>query len=1007
MARRWPGGKMPAGAKGEVLGEGGLDVLRVWCGPIGEGGRSRLLAELRDRMAEGRGEEWLYVAATPTLHRELERRLWAEPGLSGYSEVRLYLMDGLAEKLLSEEGYARGEVGASAREVALERILLRLKAQGRLSYFSPIAHFPGVARALGALISEWKRAGVAPERWERALRELAENTRISEHWRSPAVQNRLGDLAAIYREYARCLEERGLWEKEDRLNYLVERLRRGGLRALAGVRRVVLDGFYDFTPAQSALLRALEEAGLEVILNLPLTREEARGYEPLQRSLAGLEVRWEEVACPRGESMGPEVAVLRAVDPRAEARAISLQIKALLTDGEVRRPEEVAVVAREEAERQRIARALRAAGLPCALDVEVPLTALPLVARSWEALREGAGGRWEKAPPAEWAARLEEHLSRLSLPSLTAGSAALRELLAREKLREVVRQVLQGFALAGEEGEALPGEQFLAAVQRGAARQRVLLSPGDPGGVRILEPGEMRGLSLAAVFLSGMQEGNYPRHFHPDWLLNDSERRELRRVGLMLEDEAERMQKEELLLRHLAEQAGRWLFLSYSSRDEQGQPVLPSLYLGELSGGVEREPLQVEEWPLNARELRAFALAGRWRTGAEAAPGLFSLLMQREGEIISALLWRIKADEERWGGSYGPYDGLLSRPEVQERLRDAFGPGHSFTPTQLDSFVRCPFSFFCREVLGLEPAEEEGEEVAPADLGHLYHRILARFLRPFCGRPLNPEAWPHYWSALQEAIEQECQRYEEEAEKKGRAPSGGFWSLQKRRLVRALERWLRCELEAVRDSSWYPAYLELAFGLSPGAEEDPHSKLEPLRLGAGGAEAVVRGRIDRIDLDDRGNCAVYDYKSGFTPTYRELQELQDLQLPLYLLAVERVLFPGTVVGGSYYRLGRECRRSPGLWREQSDRPGGNRRKDGVVGEEKWGEFLARVEERALECVRSIRKGDFRIQPSRSAEQCLRRCPYRPVCRYDRWRLAEKVGGGFPEGAAESRGESWE
>ncbi|MDI3280092.1 MAG: PD-(D/E)XK nuclease family protein [Bacillota bacterium] len=977
-------------------------MLQVWCSVAGEGGRCRLLAELRAQMAEGRGEEWLYVAATPALHRELERRLWAGPGLFGCGESRLYLMDGLAEKLLSEEGYARSEVGASAREVALERILLRLKAGGRLYYLSPIAHLPGVARALGALISEWKRAGIDPQRWEKALRDLAGSAGVGQHWRSPAVQARLADLAAIYREYARCLEERGLWEKEDRLNYLVGRLRRGGFRSLAGVRRVVLDGFYDFTPAQSALLGALEEAGLEVVLNLPLRGEEARRYEPLRRSLAGLEVRWEEVARPPGGEPGqPEVAVLRAADPQAEARAISLRIKALLLDGKVEGPEEVAVVAREEAERQRIAQALRAAGIPCALDVETPLTALPLVAGSLEALREEAGSRWEKATPVEWAARLEERLNRLPLPPLTAGSAALRELLARERLREVLRQVVQGFALAGEEEEALPLAQFLAAVQRGAARQRVLLRPGDRGGVRVLEPGEVRGLGLAAVFLSGMREGNYPRHFHPDWLLSDSERRELRRAGLLLEDEAERRQKEELLLRHLAEQARRWLFLSYPGRDEQGQPVLPSLYLWELGGRAEPEPEppQAEEWPLNARELRAFALAGWWKTGAEAAPpGLFSLLLRKEGESLSALLWRIKADEERWGSSYGPYDGLLSRPEAKERLRAAFGPGRCFTPTQLDGFVRCPFGFFCREVLGLEPAEEEGEEAAPADLGYLYHRILARFLRPYCGRPLNPEAWQEYRAALQEAIEQECRQYEEEAKGRGRALSGGFWSLQKRRLVRTLERWLRCELEAARSSPWYPAYLEIAFGLPPGPEGDPRSQPEPLHLKAGGEEVVVRGRIDRIDLDGRGNCAVYDYKSGSTPTYGELRAGRDLQLPLYLLAVERVLLPGRAAGGSYYRLGRECRRSPGLWREESGRPGGGRRKDGVVGEREWEELLARVEEQALECVRLIRGGEFRVRPGRSAEQCRGRCPYRPVCRYDRWRLAEKE-----EGASTGRG----
>ena len=88
---------------------------------------------------------------------------------------------------------------------------------------------------------------------------------------------------------------------------------------------------------------------------------------------------------------------------------------------------------------------------------------------------------------------------------------------------------------------------------------------------------------------------------------------------------------------------------------------------------------------------------------------------------------------------------------------------------------------------------------------------------------------------------------------------------------------------------------EWSFGDVVREGADPRSTEEPLHIDLpGGAQLSVRGRVDRVDAaKDRPDAAVVDYKSGRPKTraqlVRELGEGRHLQLPLYALAVERLL----------------------------------------------------------------------------------------------------------------------
>jgi len=132
--------------------------------------------------------------------------------------------------------------------------------------------------------------------------------------------------------------------------------------------------------------------------------------------------------------------------------------------------------------------------------------------------------------------------------------------------------------------------------------------------------------------------------------------------------------------------------------------------------------------------------------------------------------------------------------------------------------------------------------------------------------------------------------------------------------LRAIEADLRryLEHEAAGGCEWRPYGLEVRFGF---AADQEIPSLPPLELGDGHDRVLVRGMIDRVDVDDGGSALVRDYKSGATrqqyPAARWSAERR-LQVALYMLVV-RELIGLEPVGGFYQPLRGDDLRARGMF----------------------------------------------------------------------------------------------
>ena len=184
------------------------------------------------------------------------------------------------------------------------------------------------------------------------------------------------------------------------------------------------------------------------------------------------------------------------------------------------------------------------------------------------------------------------------------------------------------------------------------------------------------------------------------------------------------------------------------------------------------------------------------------------------------------------------------------------------------------------------------------------------------------------------------------------------------------------------DSSLVPSLFEYSFGMGATESDDPASSPEPVELVSpdGERKVFIRGRIDRIDLAPDGNFLIYDYKSGSQhPKAKDIEDGTALQLPLYLLAFEKITC-NHGIGGGYYTIRREVDRSVVLAdataRElMTSRPRVSKDFDGMIRHSQDCTFAY---------IDGIRNGRF---PLTREEECPNQyCDFKRICSFDPYRV---------------------
>ncbi len=240
----------------------------------------------------------------------------------------------------------------------------------------------------------------------------------------------------------------------------------------------------------------------------------------------------------------------------------------------------------------------------------------------------------------------------------------------------------------------------------------------------------------------------------------------------------------------------------------------------------------------------------------------------------------------------------------------------------------------------------------------------------------------------EELIEEIDRAVEEYADRAPSRATAELWRLEGLRLKRAAKRY-RGHWNEFR-KPWReknvtpkPFQFEADFGV-PGEDV-----AEALVISVGGIDVRIGGRIDRVDvtdLDGTHGFWVIDYKTGRASNFQsaQVERFEKLQLPLYALAVERVLFKGSKARplGLAYWLVTDIGPKGML-------PSGKRALlSWLTDAGKWEQFRTQLEMWVATLVRHIRAGDFPLSPR--SEHCTDTCAFGPVCRIAQSRNTGKL-----------------
>jgi ATP-dependent helicase/DNAse subunit B len=447
---------------------------QIWLAPILSNNRRRLIERCADMLAAGASDGFLYLTASrPLLEVVTAGLLDGERNRGVWGTLPVFLFRGFVRHLLATAVVEETNLPVAPRisidrdEFPLKRSLIsqvmsRLLAEGKLKALAPIAHREGCVNSIATLVGEIQRAAKSPTEFasivEARARDFDERERVEDQF-AQTVPRQIDfdrEIGLIYSAYQAALDRFHLTEDDaDQLRAL--ELLRGEINGsrvnapwLARVKLLVLDGFFDFTPAQGEMLRFLIPSIPEVIVNsnrdasnpeifrpfaatidqldaiasfekhieteaLPVADDlaplRAGLFNPTsERSLADivtrggyggppLQVNRLETADPSFRSgSAPHITLLECSNRQTEIRAIAKRIKRLvLVDGYALA--DIALVVRELASyAEVIARVFEEEAMPCSLERRAQLGDVPAVRAAVklfelliERAREGGG----------------------------------------------------------------------------------------------------------------------------------------------------------------------------------------------------------------------------------------------------------------------------------------------------------------------------------------------------------------------------------------------------------------------------------------------------------------------------------------------------------------------------------------------------------------------------------------------------------------------------------------
>ena len=501
---------------------------------------------------------------------------------------------------------------------------------------------------------------------------------------------------------------------------------------------------------------------------------------------------------------------------------------------------------------------------------------------------------------------------KVKLPEKIADLTVLQTEQGRPDLAEETAQIWgKVIGIFDQRSERMGEQKFRAAAFRdlfeaGISQVEIGILPPTKDGLMMGTMQRTRTGEMKALVVIGANEGVLPNEKPGSGLFGSDEKNLFKENGIELckVDDVRFLEERMGIYRNLSKPRER-LWISYSLSDDEGGPARPSGVFTKLAGlfgdtPVARDALNrqtdaelVGAGPAGLRHLTEALQAAC--EGKPLAPHWHEALTwfkQNKPEALEPIRAGI-AFTNKQEDLGREMTAALYMGNIESTREEALEPSPelSLSPSRLERYARCPFSHFVQ--YGLKPEERRIFEIAPREIGDIYHECLMEMSRHLTARGIAITDPASPWMTISR---EECRTFVEDviAKKSGTyregiLEAGNEEKYRGRRITDICEKVCWAVIEQVRAGEILRSSFEAPFGRG--------RRIPPIPVNLGeGRTAYIEGKIDRVDYLPGERVKIIDYKTGNENfSVAEAEAGYRLQLMLYLEAsLERRMKPAGV-----------------------------------------------------------------------------------------------------------------
>lgn len=398
-----------------------------------------------------------------------------------------------------------------------------------------------------------------------------------------------------------------------------------------------------------------------------------------------------------------------------------------------------------------------------------------------------------------------------------------------------------------------------------------------------------RSHKVRAVFIIGINDGEFPSIYKDEGFFNDKDREYLKAQGFDLANGSlENLYEENFNIYKAFTIAEEKLFLSYASSDNEGRTLRPSILITKLKkiypNLQERSDIITQEKEIitaNNTFDNLIEKLNSYQEGEEIEDIWFDVLEYYGNNP----LWKGRLQKSLEGIKYTNVPEKI-KPEFIKKL---YGETLHTTISRLERYRSCPFSFYLE--YGLKLKEKKSLKLQPIDTGSFMHEVIDEFFEEVSTKKISIKDLDK--AEIEKIVKQIIE------EKLNLKANYIFKSIPKfmvltNRLCRLVTLSIVYIVQGLQTTDFEVVGNEIEF--KNGKE------YKPIEITTeDGRKVEITGKIDRIDLakDETGKyIRIIDYKSSAKDiNLNEVLAGLQLQLITYLDAVceEKDVIPAGVL----------------------------------------------------------------------------------------------------------------